>query len=178
MRIRFVTHNTYKAKEVEAILKVVPVVAADEELHELQTENTDLLVKDKALKAFEILGEPVFVEHTGLYLDDLNGLPGGLTETFWNRLGKQTFADLFGDSALSAKTFIGYIDGKKFHTFTGEIRGTVASSPRVDHGFQWDCVFIPEGETQAFSEMGTRKNDISMRRKALDQLAEHLKAKL
>ena len=49
------------------------------------------------------------------------------------------------------------------------------SPPRVDHGFQWDCVFQPDGYTETFAEMGTaKKNEISMRRKALDKFAAFL----
>jgi len=36
-------------------------------------------------------------------------------------------------------------------------------------------VFIPEGHTQTFAEMGELKNEISMRRLALDRFATFLK---
>ena len=55
-------------------------------IEELQTIDTDKLVRDKAIKAFEHLGEPLFVEHTGLYLNKLNGSFGGLTQIFWDTL--------------------------------------------------------------------------------------------
>jgi XTP/dITP diphosphohydrolase len=35
-------------------------------------------------------------------------------------------------------------------------------------------VFIPEGSKKTFAEMGARKNEISMRKKALDQFAAFL----
>jgi len=41
-------------------------------------------------------------------------------------------------------------------------------------GFQWDCVFVPNGHIQTFAEMGEAKDEISMRRKALDQFAAYL----
>ncbi|MFG7003113.1 non-canonical purine NTP pyrophosphatase, partial [Burkholderia pseudomallei] len=41
---------------------------------------------------------------------------------------------------------------------------------------QCDCVFVPDGSTQTFAEMGAAKDDISMRRKALDLFAAHLKS--
>jgi XTP/dITP diphosphohydrolase len=28
-----------------------------------------------------------------------------------------------------------------------------------------DCIFIPDGESETFAEMGDRKNEISMRKK-------------
>jgi XTP/dITP diphosphohydrolase len=117
------------------------------------------------------------LEHTGLYLDYLNGLPGGLTQIFWDSLRADRFAKLFGHAAnrVLAKTLIGYIDGKQFHLFEGEIAGTISLEPRGLRDFQWDCVFIPDGYTETFAELGTQKNEISMRRKALDRFAAYLR---
>jgi len=152
-------------------------VPVERTIEELQTEDPRLLVRDKALKAFEYLGEPLFVEHTGLYLDYLNGLPGGLTQIFWDSLEADRFAQLFGntDQKALAKTVIGYIDGKKCHFFEGEISGRISSEPRGQRGFQWDCVFVPEGFDKTFAELGDKKNEISMCRLALDKFASFLK---
>jgi XTP/dITP diphosphohydrolase len=142
------------------------VVPVEQTIEELQTTDTQLLVRDKALRAFRALGEPLFVEHTSLYVDHLNGLPGGLTQIFWDKLEADRFCELFGTKKFSAKTLIGYIDGKKCHFFEGEITGTVSPVARGPRDFQWDCVFIPDRFTETFSELGDRKNEISMRRKA------------
>lgn len=40
----------------------------------------------------------------------------------------------------------------------------------------WDCVFIPEGHSRTFAELGAEKDKISMRRLALDKFAAHLRA--
>ena len=87
------------------------------------------------------------------------------------------FSSLFGRSndRVIAKTVIGYIDGKRCHVFEGEIAGTISSEPRGPRGFQWDCVFIPDGYQETFAELGDKKNDISMRRLALDKFADFLK---
>ena len=58
------------------------------------------------------------------------------------------------------------------HVFEGEVIGKIVSPCRVDHGFQWDCVFVPKGEKRTFSEMGPDKDLISMRSKALQALAK------
>lgn len=178
-RLRFVSRNLHKLAEAKAILDPLGIAVAPVEkaIEELQTTDTAALVRDKALRAFEYLGEPLFVEHTGLYLDYLNGLPGGLTQIFWDSLQTDRFAKLFGHAAnkVLAKTLIGYIDGKKCHLFEGEIVGTISLEPRGPRDFQWDCVFIPDGYTETFAELGTQKNEISMRRKALDSFAAYLK---
>jgi XTP/dITP diphosphohydrolase len=178
MKLLFVSKNKFKHAEATRFLGTlgISVEANHLEIHELQTVDTEALVKDKATRAFTALGRPLFVEHTGLYLDALNGFPGGLTQIFWDTLKKDRFAKLFASEIdrVKAVTHIGYVDGRRVHLFRGEISGRIVAPPRVDHGFQWDCVFQPDGYEQTFSEMGDKKNDISMRSIALTKLRDHL----
>jgi XTP/dITP diphosphohydrolase len=174
-----VSSNPHKIREVEEILGPVSikVIPFTKKIEELQILDAKSLVKDKALKAFKYLGRPVFVEHTGLYLSYISGLPGGLTQIFWDALQAAKFSAIFGstsDTVLVAKTIIGYVDGRNVHYFEGEVFGNVAPSPRGPQDFQWDCVFVPNGETRTFAEMGLEKNKISMRKRALDQFAHYL----
>lgn len=173
--------NEHKITEVQRILAPtgVEIVPVSRKIEELQTEDVERLVRDKLAKAFEAIGRPLFVEHTGLYLDGLNGLPAGLTQIFWDRLKEDRFADLvagLGDAKATAKTILGYCDGREIHLFEGAIEGTVPRTPAGPTHFQWDCVFVPDGYTQTFAEMGAAKDDISMRRRALDQFAAHLRS--
>ncbi|MDU6390609.1 MAG: non-canonical purine NTP pyrophosphatase, partial [Pantoea sp.] len=79
MKIRFLSANEHKLTEVRKILEPVgvDVLPISRRIDEIQTENEIALVRDKLTKAFSIIGRPLFVEHTGLYLDGLNGLPAG-----------------------------------------------------------------------------------------------------
>jgi XTP/dITP diphosphohydrolase len=179
MKIRFVSSNRHKIDEVTAILapvgvKVIPTAI---KIEEIQTKDVAKLVEDKLIKAFWEIGRPLFVEHTGLYIDGLNGLPAGLTQVFWDSLLADRFAEIIGNFSnprLVAKTMLGYCDGRQLHFFEGEISGHVPKTPVGNRAFQWDCVFIPTGENQTFAELGPKKNEISMRRKALDKFAAFL----
>ena len=182
MRIRFLSGNPHKIREATAIMEPigVTVVPLQIKLEELQTPDTDAIVRDKVAKAFHLIGHPLFVEQTGLFIDRLNGFPGGLTQVFWDTLEADRVSELFGqgpDTGVTAKTVIGYCDGRSVHCFRGEVRGRIAPEPRGDRAFQWDCVFIPDGFTETYAEMGDAKNTISMRRIALDVLATHLGAR-
>ena len=173
--------NQHKVNEVQRILAPVgvEVVSVSRKIEELQTEDVHSLVRDKLTKAFEAIGRPLFVEHTGLYLSGLNGLPAGLTQIFWDKLEADRFVKLvagLGDAAVTAKTVLGYCDGREIRLFEGSIEGTVPLVPAGPTDFQWDCVFVPNGHTQTFAEMGSAKDAISMRPKALDQFAEYLKS--
>ena len=179
MKIRFVSKNEFKVREVQSILKDagVEIIPAQHSIDEIQTEDVNNLVRDKLLKAFKIIGQPVFVEHTGLYIESLNEFPGGLTQIFWDKLKADKFSELFGNGSntkLVAKTIIGYCNSRKIHLFEGGIKGNISPEPRGNRDFQWDCVFIPEGESMTFAEMGNKKNEISMRKIAFDKFNEYL----
>jgi XTP/dITP diphosphohydrolase len=175
-----VSNNIHKIDEAKKILgdKGISVVESRLKIEELQTVDTQRLVRDKLIKAFQKVGRPLFVEHTGLYLNYLNGFPGGLTQIFWDTLKADRFAELFGQSAptnsVIARTTIGYCDGRRVYDFEGEIAGRITETPRGPRDFQWDCVFQPYGHSETFAEMGDHKNAISMRRKALEELTVHL----
>ena len=109
----------------------------------------------------------------------LNDLPAGLTQIFWDKLEADRFVNLvagLGDMTVMAKTVLGYCDGREIRLFEGSIEGTVPPAPVGPRGFQWDCVFVPNGHTQTFAEMGEAKDEISMRRKALDHFAAYLQS--
>lgn len=175
--IRFVSSNRYKIEEAVKIFEAhsIRVIGSPVKIEELQTTETMRLVRDKVLKAFSQIGRPLFVEHTGLYLDYLRGLPGGLTQIVWDTLKADDFARLFATpEPAKAKTTIAYCDGLNIYNFEGEIPGLIVSPPRGSRDFQWDCVFQPVGHTMTFAEMGEKKNEISMRRIALDKFADYL----
>lgn len=175
--LRFISGNTHKIKEAQSILAPIgfDITGVKIKIEEIQTLDIQHIVRDKCVKAFKKIGRPLFVEHTALFLEDLNGYPGGLTESFWETLGPDKFSERFRGSAVIARTVIGYCDGQKINQFSGEISGSISEIPRGNRDFQWDCVFVPVGYDETFAELGDKKNEISMRRLALDQFAQALK---
>jgi XTP/dITP diphosphohydrolase len=141
----------------------------------------DVLLRDKLLKAFQVIRRPLIVDHTGLSFDLLNGFPSGLTSVFYDKLGDAGIAHLIGRSAklgATAITLIGYCDGRTVRSFQGNARGMIADEPRGRGGFQWDTIFIPKGYDKTYAELGQKKkNEISMRRIAFDAFAKFLKSK-
>ncbi|WP_263705365.1 non-canonical purine NTP pyrophosphatase [Shouchella tritolerans] len=180
MKIRFVSGNPYKLKEAQQILSEIgiEVIAVDTNINEIQTDDQKKIVHDKVIRAFKLVGRPLFIEHTGLYVDHFEGLPGGLTQVFWDKLKADKFCEIFGNNTnvkASAKTTIGFIDGKRIRVFEGEIKDKISSLPKGDRSFQWDCVFIPNGYDKTFAELGEKKNDISMRKEALVKFSQFLR---
>jgi XTP/dITP diphosphohydrolase len=62
--------------------------------------------------------------------------------------------------------------------FDGCCEGQILDSPRGDNGFGYDPLFMPDGYSQTFAELGSDvKNEISHRARALKKLREALFAK-
>lgn len=175
--IYFITGNANKFKEVKSILRDVEQLDID--LIEIQEIDAHAIIKAKLQAAFEHHQGPFIVEDTSLYLDCMNGLPGPLIKWFMQTIGKDglhKICSAYGDFGAQAKTIIGYAkDSNSIKFFEGVIKGMVVST-RGNDGFGWDPVFMPEGYDQSFAELGPDiKNKVSMRRIAIDQLAEHIK---
>jgi len=178
--IRFLSNNKFKIAEVSQIMSAssIDVIPISRRIAEIQSDNVKELLHDKCMKAFQMIGKPIFVEHTGLEISALNGFPSGLTQLFWDAIQADKLSEIIGyqkDNKVIAKTNIGYCDGRKIHFFSGEVSGVIPKKPRGSRDFQWDCAFMPDGFDQTFAEMGpVKKNAISMRKIALGKLREHL----
>jgi XTP/dITP diphosphohydrolase len=179
MKVRFLLGNRYKAQEMQKILAPVgvEVIPVNRKIKGTQTDDIERLVRDKPTKTFEFFGRPLFVEHTVAYLEGMNGLPAGLTQTSRDKLEADRFVVLvrgLTNAAVTAKSVLGCCDGRQIHLFEGALTGKEADTPLESCNFQWDCVFVPDGYSEGFAEMGDRKNEISMRRKTLEKFAAFL----
>lgn len=91
MKINFITSNQGKVKSLENSLKSnnidVLVCAQNLDIMEPQFDTVQEVSKYKALKAFEILKEPVLVEDGGFSVFELNGFPGVYTKYILKTLG-------------------------------------------------------------------------------------------
>ena len=141
------------------------------QIHELQTLETRVLVRDKALKAFDKLRLPTFVEHASLQMKCLGGMPGALTQLFWDNL-EHKLCDIvkcLGTDEAFATSTIGFCNGCNLFVYEEKKAGRISEHPRGTRQFQWDTIFVPEGEVLTYGEMTLEhKNAISQRRKAFD----------
>ncbi len=171
----FVTSNKKKAQEAEAILDF-PIKTIALDIEEIQDIDLEKIAAHKATAAFNILKKPLLVDDVGLFIEVWNGFPGPFVkwivesgeDVFLRMLACEKKRDAVG------KAVIGFHDGEQVHTFVGEVKGSIAQE-KLGEGWGWDPIFIPEGQTQTYAQMGIeKKNILSHRRKALDSLKEHL----
>jgi len=179
MQPTFVTSNQSKVEEAEAILDI-SLSRKDIDLPEIQAIEVRDVVEDKVKRAYRQLQQPVIVEDTGLYLEDMNGFPGALTKWVLKTVGAKGLCQFPNSSRKAyAKTAVGlYADeGGTKEIFVGKTEGRIAPTPRGETGFGWDSIFIPHDYNQTFAQLGSKiKNELSMRQQAFSRLRNHLSA--
>ena len=72
------------------------------------------------------------------------------------------------------RTVIALLLNGETHFFEGIVKGTLLREPRGTAGFGYDPIFVPEGYTQTFAEIGEEKNEISHRARAVKELVNFL----
>jgi XTP/dITP diphosphohydrolase len=181
--ILFNTQNDYKFDEVKLLFKGKEIEIYRRKIHieEIQSFDFDKVATQKILHAFSIFGRPVLVEHTGLFVEALDGMPGPLTQPFWDKLQGNKICKIvasLGNAKATAKTILKYCDGKRIRTFEGELAGEIAIEPRGNIEFQWGTIFIPKiwpEQSKTYSEFPINEiNKYSHRARAFEKLISFL----
>ena len=184
MEALFVTSNHNKAREAAEILGIeLRSIALD--LPELQDLDVAQVAAVKAAAAREALANPdspILVEDSGLAVEAWNGLPGALTKWFLASVGNEGILRMLSsEEDRSARAVcavaIAFADGST-RVFLGEVGGSIASEPRGSVGFGWDPIFVPEGYSETYAELGPRKHEDSHRARALRAARDALRAGL
>lgn len=190
MRKKFVfaTNNDHKLKEVSDIVgeKVEIFSLKDIDCHTDIPETADTLEGNALLKAqfiWEHYHTDCFADDTGLEVEALDGAPGVYSARYAGDSHdseanmKKLLKELEGVENRKARfrtVFALIVDGKE-HLFEGIVNGEIIKVRKGTSGFGYDPVFVPEGYTQTFAEMGNElKNKISHRAVATNKLCRFL----
>ncbi len=177
MELCFITSNKNKLEEVRRMLGV-RIASRSLEIEEVQSLDPGEVAAEKARSAYALVHKPVIVEDTALHIKALNGFPGALIKHMEESLGLDGICrllDAYSDRSAKAETCIAFYNGSRLMRFYGAVEGMISDKPRGGGGFGWDSIFIPDGMSKTFAEMGTdEKNRISHRRKAVMKLRRHL----
>lgn len=184
----FATNNAHKLEEVTAILgnRIELLSLKDIHCHTDIPETADTLEGNALLKAqyiYENYQMDCFADDTGLEVEALNGEPGVYSARYAGD-GHNAEANMLkllhamegieNRKAQFRTAFALIIDGKE-HLFEGVIKGEIIKTRRGNSGFGYDPIFVPEGYTQTFAEMGNElKNKISHRAIATNKLCKFL----
>lgn len=190
MKYRFVfaTNNAHKLEEVTAILgnRIEVLSLKDINCHTDIPETADTLEGNALIKAryiFENYQVDCFADDTGLEVEALGGAPGVYSARYAES-GHDSEANMLkllhnlegieNRKAQFRTVFALIIDGKE-HLFEGIVKGEIIKNKRGTSGFGYDPIFVPEGYSQTFAEMGNElKNKISHRAIATNKLCKFL----
>lgn len=190
-KLVFATNNAHKLEEISSILgdKVELLNLKDINCDVDIPETADTLEGNAMLKAEYIhthYGLDCFADDTGLEVEALNGAPGVYSARYAGGEGHNAEANMqkllqnmqgMQNRKAQFRTVICLImDGKK-HLFEGVVKGEITKEKRGNSGFGYDPIFVPEGYTKSFAELGNEtKNKISHRALAVEKLCRFLKA--
>jgi len=200
MRVVLATHNAHKVGELRTLLgALVPGLAPDdvlgagevgapEPVEDGLTFGANALIKARALAAFT--GLPALADDSGLAVDVLGGAPGIFSARWAGRHGDDVanlnlllaqLADIAPEhrgAQFVCAAALAMPDGFE-HVEHGYLRGTLATSPRGSHGFGYDPILVPAGDTRTSAELTpAEKNAISHRGDAFRALAPVIVAAL
>lgn len=187
----FATNNQHKVDEIRRVigdrfnivtLKEAGIDTDIPEPHDTIAANA----VEKAQVIWQMTGENVFSEDTGLEVDVLNGEPGvksaryaGDGKNFQANIDKllQNISRHTNRKARFRTVICLVLDGRQY-TFEGTCEGRIIDEQKGAQGFGYDPVFVPDGSEKTFAEMSIdEKNVFSHRRKASDQLISFLSSR-
>ena len=188
-KLVFATNNAHKLEEIRAILgdKVEILSLNDIDCHADIPETADTLQGNAALKAqyiYDNYGLDCFADDTGLEVEALNGAPGIYSARYASGEGHDSEANMKkllsemqdkDNRKARFRTVICLIEDGKEHFFEGIVNGSIIRERKGGAGFGYDPVFVPDGYSETFAEMGNdEKNKISHRARAVQKLCEYL----
>ncbi len=179
------SHNQGKLRELGSLLqpfRIEIVSAAAPGLPEPEETAPDFAgnARIKAVAATQATGIPAFSDDSGFCVAALNGEPGVLSAR-WGGAEKdfakamQLVHEKAGDAEDKRAWFVAALclawpDGHT-ETFLGRVDGVMVWPPRGAKGFGYDPMFVPDGGTETFGEMGPEaKHAISHRARAFAQV--------
>lgn len=187
------TGNKHKVDEIKKILNGLPIEVVSKKdvgLEKLDVIEDGDTLEENSFKKAQALAEKldymVLADDSGLFVDILNGEPGVYSSRYAGEEGNdkknnEKLLEKLKDIPLEERkakfmTVIVLItEEKEIVVVKGECKGLIGFEPKGVNGFGYDPLFIPEGYTETFAELGENiKNKISHRARALENLREKI----
>lgn len=133
--VYFATTNEQKIRIAQAVCAdsdiAIKPVALD--IDEIQGEDSEVIVRDKAKRAFEQLGMPVVVSDDTWSIRALKGFPGAYMKSINYWFGPEDFIRLMNgieDRHITLHQYLAYTDGNVTEVFKNDFEGQVAKEVR------------------------------------------------
>ncbi len=173
MELWIATGNKGKLAEYKLLLRELPdlkifsqadIASFTPRPEDGKTFEDNARIKSRTLRAVKnnvwVLGED-----SGLVVEGLNNLPGihsaryagpkaSDSENVAKLLKMMALKPMPNRNAKFVCSTVVYTPTGEEWVFTGEMKGTISLKPAGLHGFGYDPVFIPEGQTHTLAELG------------------------
>ena len=189
VRLVLATHTAAKLVELRRILEAEGIgdiellSAADVDLPDVEETGTTFAANAllKARAGAQATGLACLSDDSGLTVAALGGAPGVWSARYAGTHGDDAanLAKVLEDTAQATNRSARFVcvaalvtpDGQQ-HTALGVLDGTLTTAPRGDHGFGYDPIFVPDGDTRTTAEMTAAEKDaISHRGRAFRAIA-------
>lgn len=191
-KLTVATGNSHKTEEIRAMLGAGYEVAdlkSHPGLPEVEETGATFL-ENATLKAVQISARIpglVLSDDSGLEVDALGGDPGVHSARYAGVHGADAennarlIAELEGAADRTARfrcVMVLAESGEALAHFDGSVEGRIISEARGGGGFGYDPLFVPDGHSRTFAELGEGvKNGLSHRARTMEQVAEWLAAR-
>ena len=191
LNLVFATNNEHKLTEVREIagdsfriLSLKDIGCFDDIPETADTLEGNALIKAQYVK--QKYGYDCFADDTGLEIKALNNAPGVYSARYAGEAKdskanmRKALDELQNQTDRSARfrTVIALIIGEDEYLFDGIVNGIIIDEARGNTGFGYDPIFVPQGFTETFAELGAEaKNTISHRAEAIKKLKQFIDAK-
>ena len=155
----FVTSNPNKALEVKKILNNYGInfQHMDASYQEIQSNSLKTIATESARCLYEQLKTPLFLEDSGLFIEQLGGFPGPYSSYILKTIGNSGVLKLMSNITNRSSKFesvVAYVENDKdIHLFSGIVLGKIANKQR-GKGWGFDPIFIPGKYNETYAEMG------------------------
>ena len=182
-RLYLATQNQHKIEEIKDLLGDLFDVHTVFELGlSVEIPETGNTLQENSMQKAAYIAEHFQVtclsDDSGLEVNALGGRPGVYSARYAGEPKddasnvQKLLGELEGVSDRSARfvTVLTFHHQGQYDCFEGEIQGQIASSPRGEHGFGYDPVFLPVGFDRTIAEMTMEeKNQMAHRARAMQK---------
>lgn len=138
-KILFATGNKEKFNHAVLLCKEfgIELEQAALDIDEIQEEDSELIVRDKAQKAFALVGKPVIVSDDSWSILGLNGFPGAYMKSMDHWFSSEDFLRLtstLSDRRIVLSRWLTYQDASQTMVFKQDITGNLTKEVRGTYG--------------------------------------------
>ena len=147
----FATGNTEKFEIAQAVCIALDLTLIQRKLSvdEIQGEDSELIIRDKAKKAFGILKQPVVVSDDSWNIPGLHGFPGPYMKSMDHWLTPQDFLNLtkpLQDRRIILVQLLAYQDADRQQVFRQEHTATLLTEARGTYGMPLQKIVAMPGD--------------------------------